>query len=346
MDLNKLTIDDLRTETGKKQKFVIVPHKNPDGDAIGSALGLMHYLQQKGKQVHVVVNDRVPPFLNYLPGFADIVVFENEPEKAIRLLQEAECIICNDYSQLHRCGAPAEYISASAALRITIDHHPEPEEVFDYYFHEVPASSTSELVYLWIQAMEPGFVPNSTLAQCLYTGLLTDTGCFKHALRPLTFEVAAGLLATGISYEFIVSRIFDTNTPERLKTLGFVLNEKLVVLKDLRTAFISLSYKDTLAYGIQKDDTEGLVNYTLSVENMVFGAFFHEREPGKTKISFRSKGNFAVNRIMGEHFTGGGHKNAAGGLWEAGVQETIDRFLAILPQYAAELHSLEIGKRS
>jgi len=321
---------------------VLIPHKNPDGDAIGSSLGLWHYLREKGKEVTVVVPDNFPYFLDFLPGSDTIVVHEKNTEKTAEKIAGAEIIFCMDYSQLHRCGELEPLVRKASALLATIDHHPGPDPDFRFYWHETGSSSTCELVYSFIRNLDPGHTISIESATCLYTGLLTDTGCFRYSLRPQTFATAASLLETGVPADKIVTSIFDVNTPERLQLLGFALNEKLVILPEYRTAYISLSKADLDRFQLQKGDTEGLVNYTLSVKDVVFGVFFHEREPGKTKISFRSKGDFAVNEISGKYFGGGGHRNAAGGQLDAPVADTVEKFLQVLPQYKDALQSLDI----
>lgn len=344
-EVNTKAIDDLHKALLNSSYIVIVPHKNPDGDAIGSALGLSHYLTEKGKKNVVLVNDSVPGFLDYLPHVDEIVNYETHPRECIEHIKKADLIICNDYSQISRSGNLAEHLMLSTARKALVDHHPEPESHFDYSFHVVAASSTSELIYLLIKNADYDYSFSKNVADCLYTGLLTDTGCFRHALRPETFMAAADLIKSGISYEYIVSKIFDSNTPERIALIGFALNEKLVILPEYRTAYISISFEESERLGLTKGDTEGLVNYTLSINNMVMGAFFHEREKGKTKVSLRSKGKFPVNLIAQQYFDGGGHKNASGGDFQGTADETVASFKRILPQYKDELASLIIGSR-
>ncbi len=344
-DLKTLTIPEFKQALTKTDKIVIIPHKNPDGDAIGSSLGLYHYLKELNKDCTVVINDAVPEFLKFLPNIDKIQIFEENPELCSKLVAEAELIFCLDYAQTHRSGALESHILSSKALKAVVDHHPGPDDNFDFYHHEVASSSTCELIYDLISKMEKDYSFSKQVAVCLYTGLVTDTGCFKHALRPHTFIVASELLKSGISYEMIVSNIYDVNTPERLKLIGFALNERMVVLPEYRTAYISMSYEDSERLGLKKGDTEGLVNYALSIQNMVIGAFFHEREKGKTKISLRSKGTFAVNELSGKYFGGGGHRNAAGGEFPEDSNAAVAKFIEVLPQYKTELASLEIGKR-
>lgn len=323
-------------------KVTLIPHKNPDGDAIGSSLGLQHFLAGLGVPSTIVVEDAVPYFIRFLPGSENIITYESDPELARKTIEASDLIICMDYSQLLRCGVLEPFVRSSVASLGVIDHHPSPGNEFDFYWHDVTASSTSELVYTFIEAVQPGHMFSKSTATCLYTGLLTDTGCFKYAVRPETFIAASALLKADIPVVSITSRIFDSNPPERIKLLGYTLDKKLVILPEYRTAYIALSYNDLAPFNIRKGDTEGLVNYTLSIEGILFGAFFHEREPGKTKISFRSKGDFAVNEFSGRYFNGGGHKNAAGGQYDQGTDAAVQQFLSVLPQYAQQLNSLII----
>lgn len=344
-DLKTLTIEELQQSIRNSSKIAIIPHKNPDGDAIGSSLGFWHYLRESNKDCTIVVNDAVPEFLNFLPDVKEITNFETDPEKSIQTIQEADIIFCLDYGQLYRTGNLQPHIESARGIKVMVDHHPSPDTNFNFMYHEIASSSTCELIYMLIKELTPNYPFSMNTSACLYTGLITDTGCFKHALRPETFRIAADLLSRGISYEYIVTNIYDVNTPEKLKLIGFALNEKLNVMKEYRTSIISISFEESEKLNLKKGDTEGLVNYALSIENMVVGAFFHEREKGKTKISLRSKGNFAVNSISEKYFSGGGHRNAAGGEFIGTAETAVAQFIDILPQYKAELMSLEIGKR-
>lgn len=332
----------------QKENILIIPHKNPDGDAIGSTTALYNYLIEKNKNPTILINDAYPYFLDFVPGASSSIIYDNNPEGCIEKFKSTDLIFCLDYSQTHRSGELQKYIDAAICTKVVIDHHPDFEEAFDFYYHDTAASSTCELVYLFIKELErdnKSYKFSKTVATCLYTGLLTDTGGFKHALRPQTMIAAAELLETGISYESIISKIWDVNTPEKLKLIGFSLNERLVILPEYRTAYIYLTANDVQKLGIKKGDTEGLVSYTLSIENIVLGVFFHEKEDGTTKISFRSKSSFAVNELSGKYFHGGGHKNAAGGSSSENVNRTVTKFLEILPQYQDILNSLVIGEK-
>lgn len=326
-----------QTLVNAAQRISLIAHQNPDGDAIGSTLGLAQYLREKNKAVTVIVPDPAPLFLNYLPGYNEILDFSQHPQETQKTLEESQLIFCLDFGQLHRCGEVANLLKNLKTPLINIDHHPEPDNIYAFSMHEIAASSTCELTYFFLKGLDPEFIPSYPLSECLYTGLITDTGCFKYAVRPKTMHVASRLLRSGITPEDITARIFDVNTEERLKMVGFALAEKLVILPAYRTAYISLTQDEMNRFHSQKGDTEGLVNYALSVKGMVMAAFFSEREAGITRISLRSKGNFAVNELSKAHFGGGGHLHAAGGKFEGTPEEAVQYFLNILPDYQQKL---------
>lgn len=323
----------------KAEKITIIPHKNPDGDAIGSSLGLFQFLKEQGIKSQVVCEDPVPHFIEFLPDLNEVITYESNPEKVKSIILDSQVIICMDYSHIYRCGNIAEFVKASSSYLAVIDHHPSPSDEFSFYWHDTGASSTSELVFSLIDQIKSGHDFSVETATCLYTGLLTDTGCFKYAVRPETFIAASRLIQSGIPLTKITSQIFDTNTPERIKLLGYTLDKKLVILPEYRTAYIYLNMEELKEFKARKGDTEGLVNYTLSIEGIIFGAFFYERESNITKVSLRSKGNFAVNEISSKYFNGGGHRNAAGGQVEKGVDQTVHLFRELLPQYKETLLS-------
>lgn len=324
-------------------KVVIIPHKAPDGDAIGSSLGLMHLLCKSGVEARVITEDSFPYFLDFLPGTEDIIIWEKNKIKAETLIKEADCIISTDYGQVSRCGELERFVRDNPCIKIMIDHHPQPEiEAYNFLFHEIEASSTCELVTEFAAKYYSDIPLDKTIGTCLYTGLVTDTGCFRHSLRHQTFDVASQLLKTGIENEYIITKIFDVNTPQRLKLLGYCLNEKIVIMPEYKTAYIHLTSKELRSFGIKKGDTEGIVNYTLSIEGIIFGAFFYEKEDGTTKVSFRSKSTFPANEFSSRFFEGGGHRNAAGGQFKGTVCQAVTHFLNNLPQYKSQLTSLHL----
>lgn len=325
------------------KQVIVIPHKSPDGDAIGSSLALMHLLNKADVPTRVIVEDTFPYFLDFLPGAENIIIWDKNKTVAETLIQHADCIISSDYGQLSRCGELEKHVRANPCLKIMIDHHPYPEtEAYDFLLHDVASSSTCELVFNFYEQFFSDLALDKTIATCIYTGLVTDTGCFRHALRPQTFDTASALLKTGIETEHIITKIFDVNTPQRLKLLGFCLNEKMVILPEYKTAFIHLSGEELRSFGVKKGDTEGIVSYTLSLEGIIFGAFFYEREDGTTKVSFRSKSTFPANEFSSRFFDGGGHRNAAGGQFNGPVNLAVEHFLKCLPQYKSVLESLHV----
>lgn len=321
--------------------ILIVTHKNPDGDAIGSSLGLSALLKEHGIKTCVVVEDSLPHFLMFLPQLEDVVVFNQSPSKVQEEMNKASCIICTDFGQMDRCGMIEPLIRQSKAPRLLIDHHPDPDQMaFDAMYHDVKASSTSELVSLFASEFFPETKLSREMATCLYTGLVTDTGCFRFGLRTQTFLVASQLFQLGIDVEQIITSVFDSHSEQRLKLTGFTLLNKLVHLPEYRTAYISLSEEEMKPFDPRKGDTEGLVNYTLSIEHVRFGVFFNQKPDGTIRISFRSKGTFQTNDIARRFFQGGGHRNASGGVFSGTVEEAIQYFLSILPQYQEQLISL------
>ena len=322
---------------------IIIPHKSPDGDAVGSSLGLMHLLHKAGIAARVITEDPFPYFLDFLPGAENIIIWEKNKIVAETLISEADYIISTDYGQIYRCGELEKYVRANPCLKMMIDHHPQPEtDAYDFLFHEIAASSTCELVFNFAEKYFSDIPLDKTISTCLYTGLVTDTGCFRYSLYPRTFEAAAALLRTGIETEYIITKIFDVNTPQRLKLLGYCLNEKMVIMPEYKTAYIHLTGDELRSFGIKKGDTEGIVNYTLSVDGIIFGAFFYEKEDGTTKVSFRSKSTFPANEFSSRFFDGGGHRNAAGGQFKGTVNQAVTHFLNNLPQYKSQLASLHV----
>jgi phosphoesterase RecJ-like protein len=322
---------------------VIIPHKSPDGDAIGSSLGLMHILHKAGIPAHVISEDIVPYFLEFLPGSENIIIWEKNKTTAETLIIQADCIISADYGKLSRCGELEKYVRANPCIKIMIDHHPYPEtEAYDFLFHEIAVSSTCELVFYFAEKYFSDVPLDKIISTCLYTGLVSDTGCFRYSFNSQTFETAAALLKTGIEAESIISKIYNSYTPQRLKLLGYCLNEKMVILPEYKTAYIYLTGEELRLFGIKKGDTDGIVNYTLSISDIIFGAFFYEKEDGTTKVSFRSKSTFPANEFSSRFFDGGGHRNAAGGQFKGTVNQAVEHFLKNLPQYKLQLSSLHV----
>jgi len=320
------------------RRTVLVPHRNPDGDAIGACLGLAQYLRKTGHQVQVLSPNDFPEFLKWMPGAREVQLFEKAPEAGRQLLEQAELIFTLDFNTLDRTGEMEGALKQAPGHFILIDHHPEPGDYAAICYSDVRVSSTCGMVYNTIEALQGLPQIDAALASCLYAGIMTDTGSFKFAsTAPRTLRVAADLMERGADHAEIHRLVYDTNRPQRLQLLGRALGN-LRILPALRTAFITLSQDELDACDFMKGDTEGFVNYGLSLEGVVLAAIFIEhRAEGIVKISLRSQGSFDVNAMARAHFEGGGHRNAAGGRSPQSLDETVRRFEAVLPSYKNEL---------
>jgi len=328
-------IGDLLEQAGN---IVITSHHNPDGDAIGSTLALYHFLKPYGKNLQVIVPNDYPDFLKWMEGNGDIMLFERKRKTARRILTEADVIFCLDYNSLHRTADMAEVIKSSNARRILIDHHPEPVlSEFQYYFSVVETSSTAELVYQFIKGLKPGPRLSRTVAECLFVGIMTDTGSFSYACNyPETFMIAFQLIRAGVNAEKIHRLVYDTYSENRLRLLGYSLSNKMQLLPEFKTAYIALTREELDRFNHQVGDTEGVVNYALSIDGTVIAVLLTERKD-RIRLSFRSKGDFAVNRIARDYFAGGGHMNAAGGDSFDSMEDTILKLKEILKQFKEEI---------
>lgn len=322
------------------QKIVIIPHKNPDGDAIGSTLGLWHYLQNEGQSTTVVSPNDYPKFLKWIPGNEHILNFETKNSQAREALENATLIFTLDFNHFGRTGQLEPLLEASDAAFVMIDHHQAPSDYADVQYSDVQMSSTCQMVYHFIEALGDTYKITPEIANCLYTGIMTDTGSFKFpATTSKTHQVIADLIDKGAENSFIHNQIFDNNSPSRLHLLGCAL-KNLVILPEFKTAYITLSQEELDQYNYQKGDTEGFVNYGLTLEGIQFAVIFIENtEEGIIKISFRSEGDFSVNEFARNHFEGGGHTNAAGGRSEKSLQETAAHFESLLNTYKEQLNS-------
>ena len=336
--MNLTQVQSVQQLLSKPQKIAIVPHKNPDGDAIGSSLGLCHYLSLKGHEARVIVPNDFPKFLKWMPGTQDILIYEWDQSNSERAIMEAAVVFTLDFNDLSRSGEMEKTLQKVSAPMVMIDHHQAPHDYAFITYSDVRMSSTAEMVYNFIEALGDSELITKDIANCLYAGILTDTGSFKFAsTTSRTHRVVAELIDKGASNSEIHNRIFDTNTPDRLHLLGCALNN-MVILPEYKTAYITLTHDELDAHNFRKGDTEGFVNYGLTLENIRFAVIFIEnRDERIIKISFRSEGEFSVNEFARAHFQGGGHTNAAGGKSELNMEETTSRFVVLLDQYKSEL---------
>ena len=324
-------------EIENHQKILITTHTNPDGDAIGSSLALYGYLMKKRHDVRVMVPDPDPAFLQWMPYHENLLVFSKDPEPCKRAIEEAELVFSVDYNSLERLEEATPFVRQAHGKKILIDHHKDPEPGFHRMASDITVSSTAEMIYnLIVEAGDIALI-DKDIAACIYAGIITDTGSFSYSCNnEKTYHITAHLIASGIDGEHIHRLVYDTYSEDRLRLLGFSLSERLVVLPEAHTAYISLSKEDLLRFHHQVGDTEGIVNFALSIGDINLAALFMERE-GVIKISFRSKGHFSVNDLARKHFEGGGHNNAAGAYSHVSLKETIHKFLAILPLYKEKL---------
>lgn len=326
----------------KEQSIVVVPHENPDGDAIGSAVGLAEVLQNQGQNVYIISPNNYPEFIKWFSSSVQITIFNEDKKKSKQLLKAADILICVDFNEAGRAGKLEKHILEFNNPRVLIDHHPNPSDFPDYLISEPQYSSTSELIFDVLENMNFVKYINKEAAEAFLTGIMTDTGSFSHNIsNPNTFKVIARLMEFGIDIEQIQSNVYNNFSANRMKLLGYCLNDKMEVFPEWRSAFISISKKELEAFDYQPGDTEGFVNYPLSINNVVFSALFIEREDF-IKASFRSKGEFPANEFSKKHFEGGGHLNAAGGESKLNLDETVAKFKQLLKQYEHQLKKTEI----
>ncbi len=338
MKMSSTTIEQCRELIASSERIVITNHVNPDGDAIGSAVGLQLILEAFGKSSTIVVPNDYPDFLKWMEGPSKPIVFEKEKQQATDIVQNADLIFHLDYNALKRSGPMEEVLTSAKAKRIVIDHHQQPDDFADVLISETTMSSTCEMVYHFATLL--GMNDKITLpsAECLYTGIITDTGNFRFSgTTPVTHEVAARLLEKGVKPHDIAARVYDNNSVNRLGLLGRTL-ERMVVLPEYKAVLMSLSADDLAEFNYQKGDTEGFVNYGLSISGIMLSIFLSEKD-GLIKMSFRSKGDFNVNLMARQLFDGGGHVNAAGAVSELSLEATLKKIKAELPNYSNELHN-------
>ena len=325
------------------KKVVIVTHFKPDADALGSSLGLAGFLSKKGHTVTVITPSDYPSFLTWMHGNEDVIALSHEsrePEKKAKsAILNADIIFCLDFSTLNRIESLEESVRNAPGTKVLIDHHLAPEKFAAYEQWDSTAASTAGLVFQLIEQLGQKSHIDSDIANCLYAGIMTDTGGFRHSNTTQTeFLIASELTGLGANPSRVAKEIYDTNSLERLKLTGFVLSQKLNVLPEFNTAYITLTSSELKQFGSQTGDTEGLVNYGLSIKGIRLSVLMYDRKE-EIKLSFRSLGDFSVNELARKYFEGGGHKNASGGTSKVSLEETLQKFLKILPLYKSQLTS-------
>lgn len=325
--MNEKDIKAIKELLGSPKKIAVIPHRSPDGDAMGSTLGLYHFLLKLNHQPTVIAPNDFPEFLNWLPGSETVLIYENDREKSTAVLQEADLIFTLDFNALHRTGEMETVLSKLSVPMIMIDHHELPGTYAAYTYSDTSFGSTCEMVYNFIVFLDQKPLIDKDIATCLYTGIMTDSGQFRYPKTTgTTHRIVAEFIDLGIENTEIPTLIFDNNSFERLQLLGRAL-QNMVLLPKNKTAYTTLSQKELDEFNYVKGDTEGIVNYGLTVKGIIFAVIFIEhRDENIIKISFRSQGGFDVNKFAREHFNGGGHINAAGGKSYDTMEKTIKRF--------------------
>jgi bifunctional oligoribonuclease and PAP phosphatase NrnA len=329
---------DFKSLLHKPAKVVITTHKKPDADALGSSLALALYLSKLDHSVSVITPTDYPRFLNWMKGNNQVINFENKNEEISKqLINEAEIIFCLDFSSLNRINGLGEMVSKSDAKKVLVDHHLDPENFADFMEWDTKASATAELLFDLIVSIGDRDLIDKDIADCLYAGIMTDTGSFRHPnTTQNVLRIAADLVSIGADVAMVAKLIYDTNSIERLKFLGFSLSERLKMLKEFNTAYIAISKQDLKSFKSKTGDTEGLVNYALSIEGIRFAALIIDRED-EISLSFRSIGDFSVNDFAKKNFDGGGHMNAAGGRSKLSLDDTVKKFENLLSEYKGQL---------
>ena len=332
-------IEALKALLNVPQKIVITTHQRPDADALGSSLGLMLYLQKKGHSVTVITPTDYPDFLKWMKGNDEVIIYGGQTEEQSKsLMDSASLIFCLDFSALNRIDKLGVLVQEAKADKVLIDHHLEPEDFAKYRFWDTNAAATAELVFDFIMGMGDEMLIKKDIAECLYAGIITDTGNFKHPnVTQHVFEVCSALIAKGANSSKVSKLIYDTNSEDRLRLLGYSLSKKLKVLKEYNTAYFALSSDELKRFNTQAGDTEGLVNYALSMGGIKMAALMKDSN-GMIKMSFRSVGDFSVNEFARNHFDGGGHKNAAGGKSNDSLEYTVKKFENLLKEYKSTLN--------
>jgi len=309
------------------KKIAIIPHRGPDGDAMGSTLGLYHFLLKNNHYPVVISPNEFPDFLAWMPGSETVKIYEKDKENCTILLEEAELVFTLDFNALHRTGEMEHALAKLKAPFIMIDHHQKPDDYATFTYSDTSFGSTCEMIYNFILFLGKKEAIDKTIGTCIYTGILTDSGSFRFPKTTgTTHRIIAELIDLGVENTEIPNLLFDNSSFGRLQLLGRAL-QNMKVLPDHQTAYTTLTQNELNSFDYVKGDTEGIVNYGLSIKGIVFTAIFIENKDEKIiKISFRSQGDFDVNQFARDHFNGGGHRNAAGGKSEVSMEETIRKF--------------------
>ncbi len=330
-------IKELSKAIDESSNIVLISHINPDGDAVGSMLGLFHYLVSREKNCSMISPNSLQEFLLWMNGVTNIIIGEDEPGRSLKEISNADLVVMIDFNHPSRIGNFYERIMISNAHTILIDHHPKPDIEADLIISEPSMSSTAEIIYELVLEIEKGEYINRAFTDSLYVGMMTDTGNFNYGtFDGETMRNVAGMLDSGLDKDMITDRVYNNFSSSRMRLLGFALLERMVVLENYRTAYIYLSLADLDRFGHVTGDTEGFVNMPLTIKGVMFSVLFIERDD-HIKLSLRSKGSFEVNRFAETYFNGGGHRNAAGGRSAGDMKGCLEYFEKLLENYRKEL---------
>ena len=336
--ISQQNVDAIRQVVERGRRFVVLAHKNPDGDAVGSTLAMCHFLLSMGKEAVVVLPNVFPAFLSWVPGADAVLFYDKEKERCDTAIAEADVLFCLDFNVLSRTGDVCGSLLSSSAQKVLVDHHPQPSDEFDVLVSHPEACSTCELVFRVITALGGVEALNFEMAQCIYTGMMTDTGAFAYAsTRKDVYLIIAELLDKGIDKDWIYRKVFYTSSVTRMRLWGYAMYDKLKVYNKYNAALITLSHSELMRFYASKGDTEGLVNQPLQVKGVRFSCFLREASPGKINVSLRSVDDFPCNSVAAEFFNGGGHKNASGGEVYGTMEMAVERFKQALQRYKREL---------
>ncbi len=316
------------------KKVVITTHPNPDADALGSSLGLYHFLVKQGHSVTVITPTDYPDFLNWMPENEKVITYSEDSANLVsELVSTADILFCLDFSNLSRLRGMEEDVRETKAIKVLIDHHRDPEQFADFQLWSTEAAATAELIYDFICLNGSRDEIDKNIANCLYAGILTDTGSFKHpSTTSKVHKIVAELIELGADVNGVNRAIYDTNSLDRLRFIGYALLKKLIVRSELDIAYFVIDQEDSKRFSLKSGDTEGLVNYALSIKGIIMATIIIEKED-EVKLSFRSIDDYAVNLLASDHFEGGGHKNASGGVSRLSLEKTVEKFESILPEF-------------
>lgn len=337
--MNIIELQSLKEQFVRVKNILIVSHSNPDGDAIGSALALGNFFMNKNFNVMIAMPDDFPEYLAWMKNAENIKIYSQQKDLIDGFVFSSEIIFCVDFNSISRMKSMEGIIKNSPAIKVLIDHHPQPDiNSFNFVFSNLKVSSTAEMIYDFITKIYSNNIDKS-IAECIYAGIMTDTGSFSYSCNyDKTFKIVSELISKGIDTEYIHHMVYDTFSESRLRLLGYSLSEKLNLLDEFSTAYIWLNNEELNKYNYKVGDTEGIVNYALAIKNIKFAALFTERDD-TIRISFRSKGNFDVNEYARVNFNGGGHKNASGATSYSSMEQTLEFFLNSLKKVKNILNS-------